>query len=430
MQVARAVGRRLPVFYGWVVVGAAGSTMFVRNAAASLTLAVFVYPMAADLGWSRTLIAGAASLGGILATAASPLSGWAVDRYGPRRVLLGSVVVLGLSTLALGWASTPLVFYLAYAVGRVLFSSPIQIGASVAVSQWFIRLRGRANAFLFLAHALGMGLFPLIAQGLMALGGGEAWRQAWVGLGLLVWGVAVLPVALLLVGKPEEMGLAPDGSTPPTPGGPKPFPPAPPDTSFTTAQALRTPALWLLALAGGLLFCVHAGVNIHQGAYLRDKGLAASMAAFAIAVNAACTGGGSLVWGFLSERLPVRWLYVATAGTIALASVLFAQVNTVAEAFGVTALFGFGLGGMLVLPSVAYANYFGRRFLGSIRGLAEPFVAGGQAVGALLAGAIFDATGSYQTAFLLYAGTGLTAALLLVGARPPTPPQVAPPPRP
>jgi MFS family permease len=392
--------------------------MFVRNGAASLTLAVFLYPMSQDLGWSRTLVAGAASLGGLLAIFASPLAGWAVDRYGARRVLTVSVLILGLATFSLGWATTPLAFYLLYAVGRVIFSGPIPIGASVAVAQWFLRQRGRANAFLFLAHALGMGFFPLAAQGIMGGGGGEAWREAWMGLGVLVWVLALGPVAAFIVHRPEDIGLAPDGRA--SHPSPRPGPsPTPPDVSRTLGEAVRTPALWLMALAGGLLFCVHAGVNIHQGAYLRDKGLAASVAAFAIAVNAGCTGGGSVLWGFLVERLPVRWLYIAAACTVALAAFLFPLVDTVGEAFAVTALFGTGLAGMLVLPSVAYAEYFGRPSLGRIRGVTEPFVGGGQALGALLAGALYDATGSYYGAFAVFGVAALGGAALLALARPP-----------
>ena len=76
--------------------------MFVRNAAASLTLAVFMFPMSEDLGWSRTLLAGSASVGGVAAMFASPVSGYLIDRFGPRAVLLGSALVLGLSTMAIG----------------------------------------------------------------------------------------------------------------------------------------------------------------------------------------------------------------------------------------------------------------------------------------------------------------------------------------
>ena len=91
---------RLPVFDGWAVLFAAGSSMVVRNSAASLTLAVFIFPMSEELGWSRTLIAGAASLGGLVATVASPLVGWALDRYGAWTILTVSVLILCLSPAA------------------------------------------------------------------------------------------------------------------------------------------------------------------------------------------------------------------------------------------------------------------------------------------------------------------------------------------
>ena len=145
---------RLPYFYGWNILFATGSSMVVRNAAASLTLAVFIFPMSEDLGWSRTLIAGAASVGGLVATVASPVVGWALDRYGARVILTGSVLIMGLSTVSLAWATVPIAFYLAYGTGRVIFSSPMNIGSSVVVSRWFVRRRGRATGILFLSHSL------------------------------------------------------------------------------------------------------------------------------------------------------------------------------------------------------------------------------------------------------------------------------------
>ena len=190
MHIAPRLARRTPFFYGWAILGAAGSAYFVRNAAASLTLAVFMFPVADELGWSRTLIAGAASVGGLAASVASPIAGWLVDRYGARLVLGASVLILGLSTVSLAWATVPIAFYIAYGTGRVMFSSPLQIGATVVVSRWFIRRRGRAQGLLFAAHAVGMTAFPLIAAAIIHAYG---WRPAWVVLGLLVWSVALVP---------------------------------------------------------------------------------------------------------------------------------------------------------------------------------------------------------------------------------------------
>ena len=202
---------RLPFFYGWTVLFAAGSSMVVRNSAASLTLAVFIFPMSEELGWSRTLIAGAASLGGLVATVASPLVGWALDRYGARTILTVSVLILGLSTVSLAWATVPIAFYLAYGLGRVIFSSPLNIGPSVVVSRWFVRRRGRATGMLFLPHSLGMITFPLIAGLVIKYRG---WEDAWVVLGVLVCLLSLWPRSLLRRQSPDSMVVLPDGDHP------------------------------------------------------------------------------------------------------------------------------------------------------------------------------------------------------------------------
>ena len=133
---AQRLAHRLPFYYGWVVLYSAATTQVVRNSAASLTIAVFMIPLSDDLGWSRTLIAGAASVGGLVASGVSPLVGWLVDRYGARQVLAASVFIMGLSTIALAWATVPVAFYIAYGISRVIFASPVPIGASVVVSRW------------------------------------------------------------------------------------------------------------------------------------------------------------------------------------------------------------------------------------------------------------------------------------------------------
>ena len=363
------------------------------------------------------MIAGAASLGGLVSSFASPAIGWLIDRCGARVVLATSILILGLSVISLAWATVPITFYLAYGTGRVIFSSPVQIGASVVVSRWFIKLRGRANGILTVCHSAGMVVFPLIA-GLII--GVWDWQRAWIVLGVIVWTVALLPVSLLISQRPEDVGLRPDGE------GEQPS-----NTSrdssdrvepeWTLKQAMHTPALWILAVGTGALFLMQAGTNIHLAAYLRDQGLGQTVATLGITVNATCLGIGSIIWGWIVERVPARYVLAAVAATMATGAYLFISVDSMPEALGYSALFGLGLGGMLAVPPVAYADYFGRSSLGAIRGVTEPFASMGQAIGALVSGAIFDLTGRYYVAFIAFAILGALTAVVTLMARPPEP---------
>ena len=196
---------------------ASGSTVFVRNAAATLTIAVFVFPMSEDLGWSRTLIVGAAAAAGVASMFVSPIAGWMLQKFGARALMSSSVVLLGAVILSLRWTTSPLTFYLLFGIGRLIFQAPLQIGATTAAATWFVRLRGRSTSILGVSHSLGMGLFPLFAQLFMNANGGD-WRMAWFWMGISVWVIA-LPITLfVMVNRPEDVGLNPDGDES-NPGG-------------------------------------------------------------------------------------------------------------------------------------------------------------------------------------------------------------------
>ena len=416
---------RSPFYYGWLVLGAAGTANFARNAAASLTISVFIYPLSEELGWSRTLIAGAAAAGGLVATFTSPIIGRMIDRYGARVVLTASVLVLVVSTFVLRWSDVsltvmgvtiPWVFYIAYATGRVIFASPVQIGTSVVVSRWFIRMRGRTNGILGLSHSVGMVLFPLIASIVIAQSG---WRDAWFVLSVVVFVVALLPVALLISERPEDLGLRPDGDVEADAqedgdvAGAKDASSV--EVNWTSRDAMRTPALWLLALATGMMFFMHSGSNTHAAAFFQDQGLGAVTAGVSISLNAIFLGISSLVWGRIVERVPARFVMAAVALNLAIGAFLFTLTDSTVEALAFSALFGFGLGGMLVVPPVAYADYFGRSSLGTIRGITEPFTTLGMAVGVMIPGLIFDfvAGASYLPFFF---GAGFVGILAMVAS--------------
>ncbi len=408
------LAKRTPFFYGWMVVFAAGTTQFTRNSVAALTLAVFVYPISQDLEWSRTTIAGAASAGGLASSIASPFIGKLLDKYGVRLILTISILILGLSTISLAWATIPLLFYISYGLGRVIFSSSVQIGTSIVVSQWFIRRRGIATGILFLCHASGMILFPIVSSTLIHSVG---WQNAWIVTGILVWIIALFPVSLLILQRPEDAGLRPDGMK--VDESVLTISDAINEPGWTLSKALSTKPLWILAIAGGNLFLIQTGVNIHIGAYVLDRGLSFTLSASVITVNAVFAGIGSIVWGWLCDRFEVRWIFTCVAIAISLASALFIFASSTSLLIVSAALFGFGIGGMLVVPPVAFANYFGLESLGAIRGITEPFSSMGQAIGAVLSGFIYDSTGSYQLAFISFTILACFTALALAMCTPP-----------
>ena len=410
------IANKTPFFYGWYIVGAAGTSMFVRNAVGSLTLAVFVYPISLELGWSRTLISGAASLGGILSIAGSPPVGWAVDKFGSRIILTIGIIILGVSTLSLTWATIPFIFYVSYAIGRVIFTGPIPIAASVVVARWFIKKRGRATGMLSFCHTGGMIVFPAVASLVIHL---HSWQIAWLVLGILVLTISLIPVALLIVQIPEDVGLLPDGESPDTREIADSQEQYLDEPIWSLEQAVKTPALWILALSTGFVYFIQAGTNLHLGAYLIDQGLSQGTSNLAIVYSAIGAAAASLIWGWTSEKLPIRYVFGGVGLLMGISIGLFTLVDTRVEAYVYAFLFGAAVGGIIVVPPVAYADYFGRKSLGAIRGLTEPFLALGQAIGSVLSGVIFDITGTYKGAFILYAFLGLAATFLLLFAKPP-----------
>ena len=237
--------------------------------------------------------------------------------------------------------------------------------------------------------------------------------------------VALIPVSLLIVQRPEDVGLLPDGDKATSDDASGESTQAVQEVEWSLKEAMHTPTLWILAVTIGSLFLIQAGTNTHVGAYFRDQGMGAAVAGLAISFNAAFTGIGSIAWGWLVERVPVRYGLAGVALFMATASALFITADSTWEALAYSALFGFGIGGILAIPPVAYANYFGRRSLGTIRGVTEPFTSFGQAIGALLAGAIFDITGSYSNAFITFAILGVITMLFLLMAKPPRRPAIA-----
>lgn len=412
-QLAKFIQKNSSFYYGWIIVAGSGSTMFVRNAAATLTIAVFVYPMSEDLGWSRTLIVGASSLAGILSVFISPLSGYLIQKYGSKKTLFFSVSLLGISTLLISRTFNPITFYILFGIGRIIFSSPIQIGASTIVAKWFINNRGKATGILGLSHSLGMGLFPLFAQLIIDLDGNnpDSWRMSWIFIGLMVWFISLPLVFFTMVDDPKQIDSKDKkylelknnlGNKDRN------------DSSISLKNALKTRPFWMLSMVGFLTYFIHTGVNIHQAAYLIDKGINPIFAASALTIMALGTGVGSLVTGWATDKFSSKIVYFFGCIWLGLSALLFLLISNIFLAYLIGFIFGMALGGLLVIPPVVLADIFGKDNIGSIRGYSEPFVSAGQAIGGISAGLIYDFTGSYTLSFPMFAFIALLACIFII----------------
>jgi MFS family permease len=414
-QFAKFIQKKIPFYYGWIIVAGSGSSMFVRNSAATLTIAVFVYPMSENLGWSRTVIVGASSLAGILAIFISPLSGWIIQKYGTKITLLISVLLLGLSTALLSQTFSPIMFYILFGISRIIFSSPIQIGATTVVTKWFSENRGKAIGLLGMIHSLGMGFFPLFAQIIMNISGGnpDSWRSSWLWIGVSVWIISIPLLLFTLFNSPSDLGIKTNVSKREEKVSEKL------DRSYKSVSlkfALKSTPFWMLSIVGFLTYFIHTGINIHQAAYLIDKGISPIYAATTLTIMAIGTGFGSIICGWASDKFQAKKTYFFIALWLALSSFLFLGISNIFSAFVVAFIFGIALGGLLVIPPVVLADIFGKENIGAIRGYSEPFVSAGQAFGGITAGLIYDFSGSYELTFPIFTVVAIIAAILIIAS--------------
>lgn len=435
----------LPFYYGWVIFGIAALASYSsRPLMAVATLSVFLKPMTGEFGWDRGPFSVAVSLGGLCAVFVSPFVGRLIDRYGSGVILAFTSLAVGCCAMGLAVIGQAWQFYGLYVPGRTAFASPLELGTTTAVNNWFIRRRSLALALLTVTQGTGLAMMPLAAQFIIS---GWDWRTAWLSLGIYTLAVGVLPALLLVARRPEDMGLAadpgrgearraavlPTAAIEPTDAaaagadgdsGRRVEPAAGPgrpvgEVNFTVAGAMRTWAFWALAVFSGAGFMVQAGVSLHQVSHFTDKGLEGGAAALSAGVFAFCQVLGGLAWSGLTARIPIRFLLGASAGCLAVGAFGIEASSSLTGGLPAAAILGVGVGGLHLLLRLAWAEYYGRRHLGSITGLTLPVQVGGQALGPVLAGFMYDAFGSYQLPFRIFALAVTLAGALVLTAAPP-----------
>jgi MFS family permease len=405
-------------FYGWVIVGVAAVKGSFMVGSAAFASSVFLLPMQAELGWSRTLLFGALAVRGLIAGVLQPWVGPLGDhRWAPRLVVPIGALLLGFSFMMIKWVEEPWAFYLWYglvgALGMALISAAIM---DAVVLKWFLRKRPQALLWVNQGPGTAPLIFPIVLTALIAAVG---WRDAWFWFGVGTIAV-LLPLSLLIRTRPELMGQLPDGEppvgSPRAAGQPRPtFQ----ERSFTRAEALRTPAFWTLSAVMALGVFGTPGFQAHWIPYLRDQGFDAGLAATAITGYGLFGITSRFVWAYLTARYTIRQVFVAQALLSTLVPLLLLVVQGTVLLFAWAMFTGITLVAFWQLQAMIAVTYFGREHIGAIRGLMWPLSTVSGATSLLVLGALRDWYGSYTLSFILVAAAWGLCALLLLATKSP-----------
>ena len=417
---------RRKLFYGWWVLFAATLASVFVSGIGSWTLTILITPMSEDLGWSHAQILGSLTVAGLSGAAISPLIGRIVDRHGARIVIPSGLLVLGLAAVLTSRIQALWQFYALYAVGIGVSQSAVtRVGAQTAASNWFARKRGIAFGTLMAGSTISGVAFTLVSQ---AIADQWEWRMVWLILGVAII-LVPLPLGWLVIrSRPEDMGLRPDGDVAPplvleqSPRNNVSRAVGAAEAGWTMREATKSRTFWLLNVGLLLIGFPSSSIIVVMHPYFTELGVSSTTAAQLVSFYAMSSFLGALVWGMLLQHWSVRVLLIpstVTYGTAIALFVVLGELSSVPLLYFSILLLGLSIMGISLIGNQVWADYYGRKEIGSIIGMSNLIRTVPSAAGPLLAGAIHDSMGSYPPAFSLFAAFCFTAAVGFFFAKPP-----------
>lgn len=415
---APSVERRPGLFHGWKIVGSGASLIALQSALILQAFGNYAVIFEERYGWSKTSISVAYSFNRAESGLLGPIHGWTLDRFGSKRMMrVGAVIVFfGFFAFSQIQSATQLIgaFFLV-AVGSSLSGFMTVVTETV---KWFERKRARALAWA----SMGLVGGGLGAPGVVWCMRNIGWRETAFASGVVLSGLALV-LASLYGSSPAAHGTHVDGVHPDDVDVGRVAPDVGSSVHFTAAEAVRTKAFWLLSLGHSSALFVVGAVVAHLSLFLTEEhGYSLQSASFVAAGLPVAQLGGQLTGGAVGDRVSKRLLCIGAmfGHMTALLLLTFAVGAVMIWAFVVIHGFSWGLRGPLV--NALRADYFGSTSYGKIMGFASIVLMIGMVGGPLLAGALADATGSYQTGFTILALLAGAGSIFFVLMSPPADP--------
>jgi sugar phosphate permease len=409
--------KRGGIFYGWYIVAALFFASFLAIGSRQ-GFGVFVKTWEEEWGVTTAASSVAAAIGWLANGFSQPLVGYLTDKYGGRPVLVISLAVMAVATIAVATVSNLFGLIILYGFVISFASGGISPATSgVVIARWFDRKRGTAMSVLIAGGSVGgLVVVPFLSFVLVEF----SWQMAWIIVGVLALGLGIPLLLLVVRSRPQDLGLNIDGDASPVEGS---------DDQQITVQpvgqkfverwqeALESKPIWQLSFAYFVCGITTASISVHYVRWAVSEDISTGTAALAFGVLSGINAGGVLVVGWLSDKFQRKKLLGAVylVRGVAFLSLIFLPGSSALWAFAV-------IGGMSWLATVPLtasltADVYGVRNLGTLFGLANMSHQIGGATAVMLFGWAFTQLGSYDLAFGVGAATLLAAGLVSLSIR-------------
>lgn len=368
---------------------------------------VFFKPLAEYFGYGRSGIGIGIGISLIVGALWAPRVGKAADRWGPKPLLMFGSIAVALALILMSMMRSYWQFLVLYGIFFSLANlhlGDIVTGSTIAKN--FPYNTGRALGLATVGVSFGGVIMPPVVQAVINVSDWRCGLKVLSAFPLLL--VALPSVFIFRNSSAEKLPAPPDFSqTPPS------------SPSITRKEAFRSPAFWKMVALFSLSFFPLGTMLVQQIPFLTDMGISPTHAAWTLSVTAMMGMVGKVFWGFVFDKIEGRYAVSIAIGLQAFAVLWLLQANFLWEAVVFGVLYGFGMGGLVPLHTAMRSRQFGSRHIGAIMGISSPFIMLAQAGGQPFSGWVFDTTGTYRTAFIIFVGCYITAIIIALTLRDP-----------
>ena len=349
--------------------------------------------MAREYGWSRTVITSGNALGKLLV---GPLfgfiAGWLIDKYGPKRLMMAGVLMMGIALIGLSFADSLGLFYLFYVFNALGYVCGGPLPCQVLISRWFDKNRGKAMGIAYLGIGAGGAIVPNVAA---VLEKNFGWHNSLAALGVLVVLIA-FPMVFFIKGSSSSVAFQ-----------------AQKEPSVPIRSILTNRNFYLLAIGSMCAIGVVGGVNQHLKLYLRDFDFTQFQAAHIISLVLLSSLVGRVLMGWLADLFHRKYVMILIYLIVAMAVPLLLIPDFPGRIYIFAVIFGIGLGGDYMIIPLMAGDLFGIRALGRTMGIILVADGVAESLFPMFLGAMHDIHKNYTLGFIILICVAITGALIV-----------------